>query len=587
MNARTKRWAAGLLALLTLCIGIYLGYAQICAPKMPAEFEEKTVTLEEVQGEGPSLNMMLSHLKILSQRMHVAGSAAQGEVHQYLVSQIQEMGYQPIVESYSLTPYQIYEIEKTHRNHQDDVYDEAEIRDYADMPEGKETLDLKNVLVRLDAPGTDRGVLIMAHYDSVKFGPGASDDLISVTALMESLRNLSGKELKNDLYFLFTDGEEQGLLGAACFVDAHPELKDRLAFVVNIESRGQRGALLMFETTQNNLGLMDVYNQGVPQKVSFSIATAVYQMMSNDTDLSEFMLAGYPGLNFACIEGAEVYHTENDTFEGIDRNTAYHYLNTATQFTEYLATAELPDVTSTQDAVFFPLTSGNLVIMSATTAQILGFVTAALGILTIALLCVKRRIRLRALLQAALLQIGLIGGFFLICWGIVRIAISSAGLTTMREYLTWAGSTPLFLILMAAGILILGALMIFLCRKSLSPAEKMAGMLPLLILGSIGLAIGFNAASYLFSIPLALLSIGLMLYTLLPKGNAIIAGIGAVLFTLIVLLLYVPIAYLFYIAMALPMAPVAIAFGMIPITISACCFSTLFRWEPKPTHAEA
>ena len=51
----------------------------------------------------------------------------------------------------------------------------------------------------------------MAHYDSVPFGPGAADDGAGVVTLLETARALkAGPPLKNDVIFLFTDGEEAG-----------------------------------------------------------------------------------------------------------------------------------------------------------------------------------------------------------------------------------------------------------------------------------------------------------------------------------------------------------------------------------------
>lgn len=49
-------------------------------------------------------------------------------------------------------------------------------------------------------------------------GPGASDDAAAVAAMLETVRALGDVELRNDLVFLMTDGEEDGVLGAEAFV---------------------------------------------------------------------------------------------------------------------------------------------------------------------------------------------------------------------------------------------------------------------------------------------------------------------------------------------------------------------------------
>ena len=89
-------------------------------------------------------------------------------------------------------------------------------------------LFLQNILVKLDAPGANCGVLFVAHYDSVPEGPGAADPMLNTVSLLEALRSQAqNNALNNDLYFLFTDGEERGCLGAYRFAEAYPELYSR------------------------------------------------------------------------------------------------------------------------------------------------------------------------------------------------------------------------------------------------------------------------------------------------------------------------------------------------------------------------
>ena len=76
-------------------------------------------------------------------------------------------------------------------------------------------------------PQSEEAVLFVAHTDSVKYGPGAFDDIVSVAAMLEGLRQLQGVIPLRDMVFLFTDGEEQGLLGAAKYVENHPDMAAR------------------------------------------------------------------------------------------------------------------------------------------------------------------------------------------------------------------------------------------------------------------------------------------------------------------------------------------------------------------------
>jgi Zn-dependent M28 family amino/carboxypeptidase len=80
----------------------------------------------------------------------------------------------------------------------------------------------------------------MAHYDSVATGPGASDNGSGVVTLPETLRALRvGPSLRNDAILAFTDGEEDGGLGARAFVDEYSPAK--LVSVDLVDSGGSCG----------------------------------------------------------------------------------------------------------------------------------------------------------------------------------------------------------------------------------------------------------------------------------------------------------------------------------------------------------
>lgn len=571
----TRALAAGALFVAFLAFGVWLGYGQISTPGVPAGFVEKTVALDEMPDGAssvPDLNMMLSHLQIMAKQPHVAGSPAQAEVNAYLVDQLTKMGYQPQVERYSLTPEEIRAIDDTHKS--PSYWSEEQIRDYANMGD-KPTLDLLNVLVKLDAPDTEKGVLIISQYDSVKFGPGAGDDLLSATALMESLRT-TGKQvsLKNDVYILFTDGEEQGLLGAACFVKAHPELKDKLQFVMNMECRGNQGSMLMFETTENNLELIRRYREMMTDPVSFSIATQVYHLMDNDTDLTEFMLAGYPGLNFATIEGADCYHGPTDTFENINRGTAAHYLRTIDDAVRYAAAADIEAVSSNQDAVFFPLLRGNLVVLPGTAALVLAIAAAALSAAFLVFALLSRRVRGRDVLKALGAQVGAMAASGLVGFVTVQICAWITGPKTSREYLAWEPAMPLFFVLLAVGVALTVGAVLFMGRRLRSPLAVLCGVMPLPALLSLATALVFNAASYLFSLPVFALLV-LALFALFLENSRVFVWIGAVGYAvtaLLVLLLFTPIVYLLYVAMAFSVTPAAVALAAIPVSVLTAAF---------------
>lgn len=83
--------------------------------------------------------------------------------------------------------------------------------------------ELTNVVVRL--PGASASaVLISAHYDSVAYSPGASDNGAAVVTVLELLRELvsTADPLPYTLVVVFDDAEESGLLGIHAFIECAP-----------------------------------------------------------------------------------------------------------------------------------------------------------------------------------------------------------------------------------------------------------------------------------------------------------------------------------------------------------------------------
>jgi hypothetical protein len=169
---------------------------------------------------------------------------------------------------------------------------------------------VQNIVATL--PGTDReapAVLVMSHYDTVPNSPGAADDSAGVAAALEIARALkAGPTPARDVIFLFTDGEEPGLLGAEAFFARDP-LHDHVGVVINMEARGDAGRAAMFQTGPESGELIRVYAANAHQPTANSLAAAVYARMPNDTDFTHALRKGLPGLNFAFIDDQLAYHT--------------------------------------------------------------------------------------------------------------------------------------------------------------------------------------------------------------------------------------------------------------------------------------
>jgi len=171
-------------------------------------------------------------------------------------------------------------------------------------------------------PGSGKAILMLAHYDSVPAGPGASDDESGVATILEAIRALkaSHESGRQPIIALFSDGEETGLLGANAFLE-NPELKARIGAVVNMEARGTSGQSLLFQTSPGDAQLVDLYAAHAPVMATSSLYAEIYKFLPNDTDLTLFIRAGFPSLNFAFADNVRYYHSPLDTRANLNRAT--------------------------------------------------------------------------------------------------------------------------------------------------------------------------------------------------------------------------------------------------------------------------
>ncbi len=162
---------------------------------------------------------------------------------------------------------------------------------------------------------------LMAHYDSVPGSPGAADDLMGVAAALETARAIGARGTPvRDVIVVITDGEEAGLLGANHFFQRDP-LARRIGLVLNLEARGSSGRVQMFQTSPQNGGLIRAFRETAVRPASSSLAVMIYEKMPNDTDLTESLRVGIPGLNYAIIGSQFDYHSPTSTAANLARGS--------------------------------------------------------------------------------------------------------------------------------------------------------------------------------------------------------------------------------------------------------------------------
>lgn len=314
-----KRETASAFVLFFLAASAALSVALVRAPAaLPASAPATEFSAERAIG----------YLNLFAQTAHPTGSPEHDRVRDYLMGELIRLGVTP--ESQVATGV---------------------------MPKFSSAGSVENIAARLKgSSGGADAMALVAHYDSVAAGPGAGDDGSGVVTLLETLRALkAGPALKNDVIFLLTDGEEDGLLGAAAFVSEHAWARD-VRIAINFDSRGISGVSQMFETSPENGELVRELAAS-PHPVSSSLAYEIYKRLPNDTDMTVFKQHGVPVMNFGFIDHWEAYHTPLDTPNHLDRGSLQHNGSYALALARQFGNRELTRLRA-PDEIYFSLPGG-------------------------------------------------------------------------------------------------------------------------------------------------------------------------------------------------------------------------------------
>ncbi|WBW99727.1 M28 family peptidase [Oceanirhabdus sp. W0125-5] len=329
-----------LLSFVSLLISILILMNTISLPSLKSE----DAPLDEF-----SATRAMKVLNNIAQKPHPIETEENEKVRNYLVEQLKDLGLEPQLNS---------------------TYSKN----------GNREGNITNIIARLEgSANSNDAILLVSHYDSVKYGPGAADAGSCVATIIETVRALKNEEtLINDIIILITDGEEEYLLGAKAFVDEHPYFNDA-KLVVNLEARGNSGIVTMFETGEGNSNIIGAMKKSVPHPFAFSATYEVYKQMPNGTDFTEFRNKGLNGLNFANINGAHTYHEPTDNIENYNKKTLQYYGTTILNLMRYLGNADLDKLNDTEiDSVYFTLTKNIFINYSAKIAIPLSIFTILL-----------------------------------------------------------------------------------------------------------------------------------------------------------------------------------------------------------------
>jgi hypothetical protein len=376
---------------------------------------------------------------------------------------------------------------------------------------------VQNVMFWIGEPGPN-AIMIASHYDSVPTGPGAADDGSGVAASLEIAHNLKDRNLKRPILVVITDGEEVGLIGASSFVENNPIAK-MVTAVVSMEARGNSGPVALIETSQPNGRDLASLNTDIQTPIASSLAADVYAAMPNSTDVTQYLKLGLDASNFALGGDAEFYHTPQDNLARLNKRSLFHMGATALGSVESLL--EKPGDEPEQQWMYIDLFG--LIILKL--PQLLGLPLIALGGLLAATVFIRNG-KGGAVKALAFPPLAIVLG--------VGFAIGITMLiAALRPETHFAAASPWALRGAQNAAALLGAVFVFMLFSKGTPKPRliMASWIWFALLG-MGATLFFPGAAVLFAPALAIILLAGFLFTSQSFIASILIALAAILFTI-------------------------------------------------------
>lgn len=459
------------------------------------------------------------HTEAISQLPRPSNSLENDRVRAYLISQLEHLGYEVSLQ-------------------QTTAYSGKRLPTFG---------HITNIMASLPGTEGEKAILVVGHHDTQPHTPGAADNGIALSAMLEAAAVFKAlPPMKNDLVLLFTDSEEIGLLGARAFVGQHP-LLENIGLVINLEARGNTGPALAFEVSPDNGWIMREFMQSAAYPLAASLMYEIYQLLPNDTDFTIFKEAGLSGFNIALIEGYTHYHSATDRPENLNINSLQHMGSYVVSLVSHFGELPLHD-TKAENLVYFNYAGFGLLAypMGWNTGILIVLILLYLGVLF--LKCKKGKlgwwnsiIGFLLLLAGLALSIGVV-------WGVNKLVLMA-----YPHYAVFYGHTfyNANYYYMAYMLLTAGVFYAFysLLMRRLSADVLFIPGLTLFFALSVAVLIKLPTASYLFFVPLLAVLAASFLIELLGKRigkNFWLKGLLWLLFVLPVIFLLGPMVFLVF-----------------------------------------
>jgi hypothetical protein len=365
---------------------------------------------------------------------------------------------------------------------------------------------MRNTIGWIEGDRSSDIVLLTAHLDSVREGPGAADDGSGVAVLLETARALVfDTPLSNTVMFLFTDAEEVGSFGAQAFIDNHPMARN-VKVVIGFDAGGIRGPDSLSATSANNDWLIQQLARAEHSYIMAS--SAIVALSTTNADFTNaFRGAGFSGYAFGFYWDARI-HTPEDSIENFSpsslQDQGYHALSLARHFGK----VDSLNDPGGADAIFFSVLRLFLVAYPSTWA-------IPLAVVVTGILC---GVMVYGLKQKVLTLAGIGYGAFALLVGLIVAPLPYLLLGTWISDITSRVADPVLKQPLQVCVLVLLTLALtmtwyYLSRrmKNVSIPDLTMGALMPMAIAMIGTCIAFSAISFTFTWPL--------LFSLLSSAN--------------------------------------------------------------------
>lgn len=527
-----------------------------------------------------SADRAFTYVQKIAKTPHPMGSVAHDSVRNYIVSQARTMGYQTEVQSTSFVDDgrlpRIAFVEnilvRVKGKNSIEQIENSVLSDsiLLDSTRADSTINL------VDVATPKNTILIACHYDSRSNTGGAADDGAAVGTILEIMDMLktqvNNSPFENDIIFLFSDGEEIGLLGAKAFMQQHPWAKE-IGVAFNFEARGAGGMSILFETSDKNQNLLHhtqtafkkAKKTGKLRAFGTSFANIVYQNMPNGTDASVFGENNVPFLNFAFIGKHTHYHTPLDKPENLDKRSLQQHGDYMLALVRHFGDLKnlKTEISSEENVTFLGIPFGDILVLDINQEHLEWTIYGMLiffGLLFLSGLRYWSWKLVFGSLFGYLIIVLAIGGLATLLWeGILMTHSAYSWIPYGTTYFAFWYQIAFALIFVGVSLLAYSAFF-----RSTKPASVLLGVLPfwiglsaLTVFGQNWIGMDLRPTAYLFIIPTLSMLVA-WLYLLLRNNAKYLNPFD----TLFLLALSIPTIYIFFPVLAIvPEALEAVSIG--------------------------